>query len=99
MKYSKRMKPKWSNIHIVQDKLDRRLKNEDKGFVDSVKMVSGELLENSVKYYMHNNIRKPIEFSILYSDELSISLMLGIKRRSCFSGGLVIFTTACDSGL
>ncbi len=41
MKYHKRMRPKWSNIHLVQDRLDKKLKNRDKALKDVVKMAAG----------------------------------------------------------
>lgn len=74
MKYKKKMKPKWSNIHIVQDKLEKRLKKEDKGYIDNIKMVAGELLENSVKYYMKYNIKKPVDFVFEKDKEITISI-------------------------
>lgn len=74
MKLKKRMSPKWGNIHLIQDKLEKKLKNHDKGFVDNLKMVSGELLENSVKYYMKNNIRKSINFTFYHDEEVIISI-------------------------
>ncbi len=55
MRLNQKMSPKWANIHRVQEKLGKKLCKYDKGFVDNIKMVSGELLENSVKYYMKYN--------------------------------------------
>lgn len=75
MRFKKRMAPKWSNIHKVQDKLEKKLNGCDKGFVDSVKMVVGELLENSVKYYMDHGIKKAIVLKVVYDDEISISIL------------------------
>lgn len=75
MKYKKRMRPKWRNIHKLQDSLDRKFKNRDKAFRDRLKMVAGELLENSVKYYMAKSIKKSIEFKVECNRELIISIV------------------------
>lgn len=75
MKLKKRMAPKWSNIHKVQDKLEKKLKNYDKGFIDSAKMVVGELLENSVKYYMEHGIKSAIILKIKVEDQITISIL------------------------
>ncbi|MBN2617921.1 MAG: hypothetical protein JXR64_06375 [Spirochaetales bacterium] len=74
MKFKKNIKPVWENIHKVQDKLQKKLKKRDKSYIDSVKMVAGELLENSVKYYMNNNIKKPIKFSYSDTNEIKIGV-------------------------
>ncbi|MGL1892800.1 MAG: hypothetical protein OCD02_14305 [Spirochaetaceae bacterium] len=74
MKYKKRMKPQWNNIHLVQEALGKKLKKHDKGYIDSVKMVSGELLENSVKYYMKKKIKRPIEYRFSNNNGIEISI-------------------------
>lgn len=74
MKYKKKMKPSWNNIHLVQDSLEKKLKRHNKVYVDSIKMVSGELLENSVKYYIEKNIQKPIEFYFSNKDGIEIAI-------------------------
>lgn len=74
MKLKKNMSPKWSNIHLVQDKIEKRLIGEDKGFIDNVKMVAGELLENSVKYYMKHGKRRAIKFCLYRDDNITISI-------------------------
>ncbi len=74
MKLKKSIKPVWNNIYIIQDKLEKKLKSFDKTYIDNVKMVSGELLENSVKYYMSNGIKKKINFCFNNNDDLIISI-------------------------
>lgn len=74
VKFKKKIKPVWGNIHIIQEKLGKKLNKHDKGYVDSVKMVAGELLENSVKYYMNKGINKPIEFCFNNYNGLEISI-------------------------
>lgn len=74
MKYQKKMSPKWENIGKVQDRIGWLLKDRDKGFTDSIKMVAGELLENSVKYYANHNIRKRIDFNLTITDKIVISI-------------------------
>lgn len=74
MKYSKKVKPNWNNIFIIQDKLGLKLRKHEKGYIDSIKMVAGELLENSVKYYMKKGIKKSIEFHFSDKDGVIISI-------------------------
>lgn len=74
MKYKKRIRPNWDNILYVQEKLGRKLRREKKSYVDYVKMVTGELLENSLKYYMKHNIKKPITFTFNNSADTTISI-------------------------
>lgn len=75
------MKPKWDNIHQVQEKLGKKLKGQEKGYIDSVKMVAGELLENSVKYYMKKGIKKPVEFYFSNNDGIIICIKNQIVEK------------------
>jgi len=81
MKYRKKMKPKWDNIHFIQEKIGQKLKGYEKGYIDSVKMVTGELLENSVKYYMNRGIKSRIEFYFSNND----GIMISIKNQIIYS--------------
>lgn len=74
MIYKKKVKPNWNNIHIIQEQLGKMLKNYELGYIDSVKMVTGEFLENSVKYYMNKGICKKIEFYFSNDDGVLISI-------------------------
>ncbi len=81
MKFKKKMKPKWDNIHLIQEKLGKKLKGQEKGYIDSVKMVAGELLENSVKYYMKRGIKRTIEFYFSNNDGIIICIKNQIVEK------------------
>jgi hypothetical protein len=71
------MPPKWDNIHNIQDIIGKKLKNHEKWYIDCVKMVCGELLENAVKYYMKKGIKKKIDFYFSNTN----GLIIGIRNQ------------------
>lgn len=75
MNYRKKVKANWKSIKSIQNHLERKLKNNEKGYIDSVNMVAGELLENSIKYYMKKEKKKSLSFFFSNKDDVIISIL------------------------
>ncbi|OQY40398.1 MAG: hypothetical protein B6229_01875 [Spirochaetaceae bacterium 4572_7] len=90
MKYRIKMKPKWDNIGKIQEKLGKKIKNRDEEFINNIKMVTGELLENSVKYYSKHNISNRIDFNFSLTDKVTISINNQIITKNKDIGSLYL---------